>query len=252
MEDIINNKKVVIVGPAPYLKERNIGNLINEYDTVVRVNRGHSLVNDPDNYGNRTDILYHCMSQNIEDGGPITESLLADIKYLVGAIPKLKEEDNSSLKKGTIHQYESIGNIDKLNIVDKKWYLDIEREINTRPNTGVTMIFDILENYKPSNLYITGFTLFKDGYSKDYRPSIDGKILERDNGKKFVFDRMMRSGNHNQYRIWLKMKEILEYDFVKIDDELRQILEFDMVEYCIQNKLFDLDEESVFYHFLMN
>jgi len=57
--DFIKDKNVVIVGPSPWLNNRNMGETIDSYDIVVRINQGIFLpkTNSKD-YGSRTDIIY--------------------------------------------------------------------------------------------------------------------------------------------------------------------------------------------------
>lgn len=255
INNLIDGKRVVIVGPAPYLKNKKIGDYIDSFDTIIRVNRGHSLINDSINYGSRTDILYHCMSQNIEDGGPFTDEILNDVKYIIGSIPPIYPDEESTLKGGTIHSYKVLTSrvMSKLLPINKQWYLNLEKRFETRPNTGVTMIFDILENYKPEFVYITGFTMFKDGYSKDYRDKIDGKLVDEETGgKDLVLSRMNKSKNHNQYKIWNNFKNILKHNNIKIDKELFDILNMDLDNYISLNNLGNISDEKAFYHFLNN
>ena len=73
----LKNKKVNIVGPADYVNE---GEFIDNYDVVVRVNRGHNMINSPIKYGSRTDILYHCINEHNEAGGKIPND--NDIKFI--------------------------------------------------------------------------------------------------------------------------------------------------------------------------
>ena len=249
MNDLINNKNIVIVGPSPYLKDKEMGSYIDSFDTVIRINRGHSLTKDYNNYGSRTDILYHCISQNIENGGPITDEILTNVKLIVGAIPLIYPNENSSIRGGTVKDYNKLSKEakEKLIEVNKKWYLDLEKRFDTRPNTGVTAIFDILENYNPEFIYITGFTMFKDGHNKDYRDIIGSKSV-KDN--KIALDRIIKAKNHNQYKIWRKLKDILYYDNIKLDDELLEILKFDIKKYKSDKDLGKYSNERVFYDFL--
>ena len=39
--DLLNNKRVVVVGPAPHIIDYNGGSLIDSYDLVVRINHGY-------------------------------------------------------------------------------------------------------------------------------------------------------------------------------------------------------------------
>ena len=106
--NLINNKKVVLVGPAPYLNKKNHGSYIDKYDIVIRCNKGHGLIRDPNSYGSRTDILYHCVSQSQDDGGIITEELYNNVELIVLAYPSLTSNDKSTFANGNIDLYKQI------------------------------------------------------------------------------------------------------------------------------------------------
>ena len=60
MENLINilkNKRVVLVGPAPYLNDKKRGKIIESYDIVCGVGSTYNL--NSEDYGNRIDILGH-------------------------------------------------------------------------------------------------------------------------------------------------------------------------------------------------
>jgi len=72
-EDILQylkDKRVAIVGPAPYLRKLNKGGEIDGYDVIVRIQ--HDIPNTED-YGSRTDIVQSCLNSNY--GPPVTEHL---------------------------------------------------------------------------------------------------------------------------------------------------------------------------------
>jgi len=250
---LIYNKRVCIVGPANYLNKQNIGKEIDSYDTVVRFNKGHNLIKDPDIFGSRTDILYHCVSQDPDNGGEITKEIAKKIP-IVFAYPLLTRNDNSSFANGNSCEYEKIKDfVPRTNIVKKDIYMEWEKDIGCRPNTGIIAILDIL-NMKPKELYITGFTLFKDGYSKLYRNQIDNTYVTEQNSKYKVLDRMFNAGYkgaHDQYLIYLYLKKhILNKKNIKLDDILIEILNFDANKYSRENSLQHLSDREQFIHFL--
>ena len=106
--NLINNKNVVLVGPATYLNKKKIGKLIDSYDLIIRCNRGHGLIQDKNNFGSRTDILYHCVNEDEDNGGKITDQMLNDITCIVGAYPLLLPWEKSTFQSGTIRDYQSL------------------------------------------------------------------------------------------------------------------------------------------------
>lgn len=182
----LKGKNIIIVGPADYV---NNGELIDNYDVIVRVNRGHNMIKNPQKFGGRTDILYHCVSQDHESGGKIPED--KNIKFIKFVFP---------MKKCQFWNPESNKLFNNINIknnmltVEHKKYLDFENKLNTRPNAGTTAIWDIL-NYDIKSLHITGFTLFQSNYSKLYRDKTYGHSVNTGDA---ALKAMRRTGNHNQ------------------------------------------------------
>ena len=255
IQNLIENKRVCIVGPANYLNSLNIGDKIDNYDTIVRFNKGYNLIKQPNVFGSRTDILYHCVCQNVDNGGPITTEMIKQYK-IVFSYPILTTSDKSSFNNGNTNVYNQLPKfISKKNIVNKKNYLEWENDIGCRPNTGIIAILDIL-NMKPKELYITGFTLFKDGYSKLYRDKIDNKVVTEENSKFKVLDRMFNAsykGAHDQYKIYLYLKKhVLNKENVIMDKILIDILNFDEKIYALSNHLQHLSSREIFIHYLYN
>lgn len=251
----ITNKCVCIVGPANYLNEIKIGKEIDKYDTIIRFNKGYNLIKNPEVFGSRTDILYHCVSQNVDNGGPITKEMTEQYD-IVFSYPMLTKKDNCSFSNGNIREYNDLPEfVSKKYIVNKLEYLNWEKDIGCRPNTGIIAILDVL-NMKPKKVYITGFTLFKDGYSKLYRDKIDNKSVSEENSKFKVLDRMFNAkykGAHDQYKIYLYLKKhLLNKENVVMDQILIDILNFDEAKYAKNNKLEKLTSRELFIHYLYN
>lgn len=216
IENILNNKRVVIVGPADYVDSNDE---INKYDVIVRVNKGLSQTSNG-KAGDRTDILYHVVNQHTENGGPINLNFKGHIRFIY---PILDLYENSTFKNiGTLRDYFQIYQdktmynfVNKnFSIVNKNEYLEMEKILDSRPNAGVGAILDLL-NFNIKELYITGFTLFQTNYDKNYRNTVDGI---KGNTSKIALDRMKKANNHNQEKTALVFKNnILNNKKVKYD-----------------------------------
>lgn len=58
-QEYIKGKKVLIIGPAPYLKGHGLGKEFDRYDVVIRLNHGINLnETNPEDYGSKTNVLY--------------------------------------------------------------------------------------------------------------------------------------------------------------------------------------------------
>lgn len=216
---LIENKRVVIVGPADYV---NNSTLIDSYDVIVRVNKGLNMETSG-NSGSRTDILYHTVNIHPENGGPLTLQKNLHIRF---AYPPIAKGENNSFKVLGNHTdyitieklYPSLSNF---SIVSKEKYINFEKQCDSRPNTGVIAILDIL-SYNIKELYITGFTLFQTDYCKTYREKVDGNT---DTGKHALL-RMAKAGNHNQQKTASVFKNcIITNSKVKYDQELINVLD---------------------------
>ena len=70
--DLIEGKRVAIVGPAKYMMNSKYGREIDSYDTVVRLNRSCESIQDySDDIGTKTDILYSCLIEKPANAGII-------------------------------------------------------------------------------------------------------------------------------------------------------------------------------------
>lgn len=223
----LKGKKVAIVGPAPSILNSNQADLLNSYDVIVRLNKALPV---PENLqkdvGSRTDVLYNCMNPSQECGGLIDTELLhkLGVKYLVSPYAPLngyrfKKDIDNFLKKNR--------NSKVLFCHFSKDYFRKLFKIMKLPNTGICAILDLLRQ-DISELYITGFTFFKGGYVKDYRPYSEQEVLKR----------MAKYNLHNQEKQLRFMKKILSNDSrVKMDKALSEIIHGDTVSFKIKDKI---------------
>ena len=178
----LKNKNIIIVGPADYVDN---GKLIDSYDIVIRMNKGHNQTKNPDKYGSRTDVLYHCISEDEENGGKIPED--KNIKFIKFTFPE----------KAIYGGGKKMEKTDGREQVEQDSFNDFERKLKTRPNAGTVAIWDIL-SYDIKSLHITGFTLFQTNYSKLYREKAHGESVNTGDA---ALKAMKRNGNHDQKSI---------------------------------------------------
>lgn len=212
-EDYLRQKRVCLVGPAPSLLEikPEQGHLIDNYDIVVRINRSLPLSPNLSHFlGTKTNVLYNCLNTDPEAGGFINIPYLEEeIEWLVCPYPS-KPPFERDIEKFERQNNERI-NFTTFNL---EKYKSLEKEMNTRPNSGVLAILDIL-SCEIEELYITGITFFKGGYIKEYRKYDEQQVLAR----------MAAHGNHKQEPQIEYMKKILSSDNrVKMDKFLREII----------------------------
>lgn len=167
-EDFITDKKIIIIGPASYLKENPIANKIQDFDTVIRVNSSIDLTEKiPHVVGDRTDIVHATVAVD-----PSTNTnhrkldfwIKKKIKHLRISPPAIRHSWENNIRV-----FEML-NKDKLNysIVDNQKYLKFMKQCEgTVPNTGFTALLDALE-YNPKQVHLSGITFFKGGYLPEY------------------------------------------------------------------------------------
>lgn len=171
LSELITDKRVVLVGPAPYLVGKNLGQVINGYDTVCRVNYMAPSIYLSD-YGDRTDIMfYNCatlsleqMEQHLRDN----PDFAAKLKLVVCPVVKALGKDpwtswNSDFVSPVVANFESINIYNNdfywIGIDNYKHLFDM---INCRePNSGILAMAIILK-YRPKEFFVTGFSFYAD------------------------------------------------------------------------------------------
>jgi hypothetical protein len=228
----ISGKKVAIVAPSKSLIERNDGTLIDSYDVIIRLNKALPLSKKLGNkIGSRTDIIYNSFNLTDYPGeNRITPGLLRKegIQFACSPYPMIfpfLQDIRMFLRMNNNHI--------PFHHINQNLFMKISNKIHTRPNTGISAIVDIL-SYNITELYLTGFTFFMDGYYSNYQIVNDNKLLSH------TF-----SGIHNQYlqKEFLK-KLVLTDSRIKIDSVLHKILFDDYIQFV--DRIFQRDNNSIF------
>lgn len=178
-------KRVIIVGPAGYLQGQGKGEEIDGYDTVVRVN--HALpVAYPQDYGSRTDILYHILSHR----GGTAKTIVAkeeieswDCEWLVS------RHDLRSSRIRTVGQYLQ-GR--KWTAMSHEFCFTIRKEVGSMsPNTGVSAIAHLLLSDLRS-LDVVGFDFYRSGVYTGYGDIQEGERADKVNERWHDTDAQLR------------------------------------------------------------
>ena len=166
----LENKNVIIVGPADHV---NSGKFIDTFDVVIRLNSGLDLCKkEPRKYGSKTNILYISSHYSYDK---LQKDEINKLDFIKFQFPDVKNEQYIHPLHNKVYiNNKRIPFSNKILRMDKK-YLDFEKEIKTRPNCGITAIWDILR-YPIKSLYITGITLSTTKYSQNY---INQEILKK-------------------------------------------------------------------------
>jgi len=158
--DYIRDKKVVIVGPAGYLRGQKRGEFFNSFDIVVRINRSFPLSKeDFEDLGTRTDIRYHNGSINLREGGPLHLDVSNELKYLSVTFPRHLDYFDHHINVIEQEIINSGSNVKLHAYTDLEQFITFHHAMQTRPNAGITTILDLL-NYSPKQLHVAGMTFF--------------------------------------------------------------------------------------------
>lgn len=208
----MDHKNVIIVGPAGYLQGQSLGKWIDSHEIVVRIN--HALpIKYPEDYGSRTDVLYHILSRRnaIDKKRPVgrDEILLwqkEGIKWLVCRHSKLS---NRVANMGPI-----IDGAFPWICMSYTFYTDLKRSIGEKaPNTGIAAIMHIL-SAKVKKLTVVGFDLYASGVYQGY-----GDIFTNEEARK-INDKWHSEKAQREY-----LKKVVERDNrLVIDDHLKRVL----------------------------
>lgn len=237
-EDNIRNffkgKRVAIIAPSPSVRETENGDEIDKYDIIVRINKNWKYSPELNKYvGTRTDIVYNCINPDPECGGNIDfDYVKNNLKYIAISIPVINDQqhrDRMFHNNNVMDQYRQFvlnnNNRVKYYIVNKNLYNMYDNILKSRPNTGFMAILDIL-SYDIKELYIKGFTFFKDGYLSNYRNTVFGEKTDEKSSASKVNNAIHQRGNHDIDKQINLFKNIYEKNKnkIKIDPAMKRIL----------------------------
>jgi len=218
LKDLVKGKRVCIVASAGYISELDQMRLIDEYDVVIRVNRlFYSTNNELEKHiGKKTSVIYQI-------GYPLSEtSVDFDIKQqdikdqgiIIHFPPHYRHSiigDNNNLKNYILQNGHDKISQSSPEAID--YMIKINKQTNEEGdwqlNTGAVCIIEVLQ-YKPKELYLTGFTFFKGD-----KPYVDG------------YRDTLYLGKHKPDRDLRLVKECIEEStetFVKMDHVMKNIL----------------------------
>ena len=224
--DLLKDKKVIIVGPSPSLEGKGMGEYIDSFDVVVRINKAFPIEKGLESdIGSRTDIHYHCLHTHPACGGPV----FYDEMKLENVFVSCPYGKYISPFHGDITRFENINKKYNLpfHILNSEYYLEIANMLGTRANSGTLTILDLL-CYDVKELHITGFTWFRDGWRKSYKDHCE--IFGEKEGKRKREEELSGEfdGNHIQKPQEDLVREIyLNDNRVFIDDVMKDILKVD-------------------------
>lgn len=208
----LKDKNVILVAPAAYLIGRNMGEEIDNYDVVVRINNSLPIPKTLEkDLGSRTDILYHGLfSSGFPKENEKKHWQDIGLKWIVSKLSK----DSKRSKKFK----EFLGDMDISWLTSYGTMKKISKNVKKSPGQGTITIVHLLEQPIES-LVVIGMDFYQTGYYLGYKNLNNEEQIEkiRKRNQKGKFHDM---GSQIKYlaKIWK------EDDRLKVDDVLEKIL----------------------------
>ncbi|HLS30813.1 MAG TPA: glycosyltransferase family 29 protein [Flavobacteriaceae bacterium] len=171
-EGWFKNKRVALIGGADSVLQKKQGKYIDDFDVIVRINKGVELIDKQQEYvGTKTDVLFHSFLDNPREKGssPITVDLWKkhNVRHIVYS-------RNYKVAKQGIYDIilfgkKSGGKTKFSNLPPELHNNNMEALAPQWPTTGFIALNTIF-NCQPSQLYITGITFFRTAHNSLYRP----------------------------------------------------------------------------------
>jgi hypothetical protein len=174
---LVENKRVIILGPAPYLIGSGAAKEIDDYDVVCRVNDIIPPLSLRPDYGNRTDIMFHNFGRNRMPGlKKKIETYSKDFQKLkmisclaiktIGNQPDYLQWPNDYVSE-VVKNFESVNEYN----VPFYWigvedYKKLHKVITVEANQG-TLAMGVLAQYPLKELAIKGCNFYMEGHDYD-------------------------------------------------------------------------------------
>lgn len=159
-KNYIENKKVILIGPASYLVGKKLGKYIDSFDVIVRINNAFPVDEELQvDYGCRADVIYHNLRKTMSPSRKEIEKWKElGVQWIMG---KGAGTDN----RHKIFQPKTKGLMPLIPV--KKTQDKVRKNIKKAPNMGLIAIEHLLE-MPIKSLYVLGFDFYETGYYPGY------------------------------------------------------------------------------------
>ncbi|WP_026452241.1 glycosyltransferase family 29 protein [Aequorivita capsosiphonis] len=214
-----SNKRIALIGGADSVLQQKHGDFIDDFDVVVRINKGVELIDKQKDYvGTKTDILFHSFLDNSKEIGssPITVDLWKKHK-----VQHIVYSKNYRIAEEGIYDIilfgKKSGGKTKFSNLPKDLYMkSLEALAPQCPTTGFIAINTIL-NCKPKELYISGITFFKTPHNGIYRPQNIEEFKKH-------FNNSPKSHNPEREYAYFKNLYLKNKSIIRLDNVLDEII----------------------------
>lgn len=229
--NIVQGKKVALIGPAGYLQGKNLHKQFDDYDVVCRPNEIIPLKEQRIDYGNKTDVMF-CnfgtqwmpgIKRKIESED--RREYFKNLKLVVCSATKASHQDVNFLNWPDNYISQVVRNFQDINEynlpfywIGVKDYRKIYDDIGVEFHTGMAAI-SILLQYPIKELLVSGFSFYNGGqrYEELYCPGHMDK-LDTD-GRTFG-----HGGHAKTVQLSYFKKLLSTHPCIKVDSHMNQIL----------------------------
>jgi len=193
-------KRVAVIGGADSAYVDKVGDYIDGFDVVIRINNGVGMIDEYKEYvGTKTDFLFHCLFANPSgvDRNPITLDLWREKN--VGLLVSCHNDLISGYGKNNVFRFLRLsrGGMKYSSVSPELHRQNLEVLKPHSPTTGFIVINTIMA-CEPKELYVTGITFFRTPYFDGYRQD----SLE------FCFDSFKKFNTHDPSKEYQLVREI--------------------------------------------
>jgi len=228
LKSLLEDKRVAVVGPAHYLTGKSQGSIIDDYDIVIRPNQFAVPPHLHEDYGSRTDVMFHNCGTPWMDG--LKEQVAENpedfraLKMVVCPVIKADHSENNFMSwpddhiSACAYNFKSISTVTPFYWIGVKNYRAAYKQIGCQPYTGIMTICTVL-HYPIRELYVTGFDFYTGArvYHDGFLSSFDLDCESQNSGGS-------HGGNSNQAQMVFLKKLCNKIDILSIDHSLREIL----------------------------
>jgi hypothetical protein len=236
MLELLNNKSVSLIAPAPYLIGKNRGEEFDNYDLIARPNEIIPLAHLRKDYGSRTDLFFCNFGTPWMPGIKRKISLndnneyFKDIKMVIGSAIKADHSEGNFLDWPNDYASDVPKNFQSINKPNLPFYWigvedykKIYSVIGAEFNTGIAAIVMLL-HYPITKLNLAGFTFYHGGNS--YRDLYcEGHMDSQDtDGRSFGISAGHGQVAHMRQLAFFKTLYQNNKEIISIDEEMQRVL----------------------------
>jgi hypothetical protein len=245
--EYLKDKRIVLVGPAPYLENKGLGPEIDSFDCVVRLKNGFPVEKDMQgDFGCRTDIYYTNLNFGQHSFCGEVYKKMNTLEMIIVPCPineskrimfkLIKKNHEAFLDQALSYQKDFCVPI-KTDL-DPDFFNRLQRAVGTRPTMGLLTIMDLLQ-YPIKELYVKGFTFrynLLELQSKCRSGNVDWVTAKAELKKiycnnyknkkqlKYSWEKTLKNNLHNIEKEFIFFKNLIGIDHrIVIDDHMKNI-----------------------------